>query len=1422
VAEGFRIASAYVVVSPDLDEFERDLKAKLDAATAGAEAKVRITGDNDGLNRVIEDSVDRLGALDGLEARARITGDNDGLMRSAREARDELDRLDGATARARLELEDADFRRQLAEDEAEARAFGNSSFHPLIAMATAGITAGIPGIGGAITGLGALGAAGGLAFSGISSAVQAAQQQSAGAGQAGAQLAATEFSNSVAISQAQQSVAQARQQAAHDAITAAQQIASAESQLTVTERDTAAQQVQALESVTAAHHQVGQAEQTLTQAQYQLSQAYIQARQNIIALNDQLADQKLGVEGARLAVEQAELTQRQVDANALSTDLQRQQAALAVAQAKQQLTDATDQEKATQQQATAANKAGVDGSQQVIQAKNAEAQAQYALAQAQQAYRDSQSALTRTELDDAAQVRAAQQQVAQARQQAAYQQQADAQRVSQAEQNLSDTIRQQQLQMAAAGGAAATLTASMAGLSPEAQRATFEILAMRGSLHQLEDTAQAAVLPGFTVLLEGVQSILPEVNAGIAVFGQEIGNTFAQAGQAMQTSGFKSELTGLIENGIAFDTTIVPGVEHLASALLDAGSQKGAVDGLASGIRGIEDGLTGVVTAVTPFEAGVGEVLSSVGVVADAVGKPLGTLAGVIGEGLSPALHALDPVILQVGDDLVMVFSAARPVLDETGQIIADLAPGASIFASVLTGTLVGALDVVGVALKPIDAFASSGFGKVVAGEVGLAVTALGAWKLANSALGLGTLVDGVKGAYQWVRDFQVATEGATLAEKGMLAGELAFEAINPFVWAGIAAVGVTALGIAILSAKDRTQDYINELTQADHATGFNIAGYEHLAAQLHQAAQAQDEHTAALYRAGAAGKASAGVTAVSTTRTHELTSAQVEAQAEADRLTGALGTLEQRYGLTSIQAEQLATAAGVQAKTLADGGSAAGAAMQKIEAYADANLRAHDPVAKTNQDFATLANNALTASSRTNALDDAFQSLVGNFVSSEQTRLQVNQDLLTLASNAGQAGASLGGTNQASITLGESFYQTINDIDQHARAMVNDGDSAQQVRDYLAQATAKLGPYAKGSQAATQAIQDMTRYVDGLTQSLTQMPKAEKTAITVTGVGDWTIVNNRNPNSGPGGGHQLTRATGGPIHGPGGPTADRIPLWGSDGEFMMSAAAVDRYGEPLFEALNAQRLAAGGPVTGSYKGSVQGLPAWDAKELQATTNAIAGGVAAAFAASASTQSVNAPGTVRDWISQGMRIAGRSGADWTDGLTIIAMGESGGSQSVVNTTDINARNGTPSGGLMQFIQPTFARYAMPGYQVWMNPVDQVVADAWDRGYINERYGGIDNVPGVIAVRKGLPYVGYDGGGWLPPGLPFNATGRPEAVLTPDESAALVTMARHIDAQGTGGAGGSTVIHNDLHFHGPQMPGPELMEEIYRKLALAAG
>lgn len=51
--------------------------------------------------------------------------------------------------------------------------------------------------------------------------------------------------------------------------------------------------------------------------------------------------------------------------------------------------------------------------------------------------------------------------------------------------------------------------------------------------------------------------------------------------------------------------------------------------------------------------------------------------------------------------------------------------------------------------------------------------------------------------------------------------------------------------------------------------------------------------------------------------------------------------------------------------------------------------------------------------------------------------------------------------------------------------------------------------------------------------------------------------------------------AGGGPVVGPGGPTADKVLLWGSNGEFMQRAAAVRKYGLAFMHALNRGAISA-------------------------------------------------------------------------------------------------------------------------------------------------------------------------------------------------------------------------------------------------------
>lgn len=121
------------------------------------------------------------------------------------------------------------------------------------------------------------------------------------------------------------------------------------------------------------------------------------------------------------------------------------------------------------------------------------------------------------------------------------------------------------------------------------------------------------------------------------------------------------------------------------------------------------------------------------------------------------------------------------------------------------------------------------------------------------------------------------------------------------------------------------------------------------------------------------------------------------------------------------------------------------------------------------------------------------------------------------------------------------------------------------------------------------------------------------------------------------------------------------------------------------------------------------------------------------------------PSEVGRWTAEAMRLTGVHGKNWSSGLAIIEYGESNDNQLVAPSQpgydcDSNCLAGTPSEGIVQTIQATMNQYHQRGTSHNMlNPVADISASI---NYINAKYGGISNVPGVISVRSGGHYVGY--------------------------------------------------------------------------------
>ncbi|MFG1789922.1 transglycosylase SLT domain-containing protein [Nocardia sp. NPDC049149] len=118
-------------------------------------------------------------------------------------------------------------------------------------------------------------------------------------------------------------------------------------------------------------------------------------------------------------------------------------------------------------------------------------------------------------------------------------------------------------------------------------------------------------------------------------------------------------------------------------------------------------------------------------------------------------------------------------------------------------------------------------------------------------------------------------------------------------------------------------------------------------------------------------------------------------------------------------------------------------------------------------------------------------------------------------------------------------------------------------------------------------------------------------------------------------------------------------------------------------------------------------------------------------------------GDMAKWIAEAKQKLIEMGYDPKDiderAIAMIIEHESAGNPYAENRWDSNWEAGHPSKGLMQTIDSTFNAYKAPGHDDIWNPVDNIIAGV---RYSIDRYGSVNNVPGVVAVGQGRAYQGY--------------------------------------------------------------------------------
>lgn len=340
--------------------------------------------------------------------------------------------------------------------------------------------------------------------------------------------------------------------------------------------------------------------------------------------------------------------------------------------------------------------------------------------------------------------------------------------------------------------------------------------------------------------------------------------------------------------------------------------------------------------------------------------------------------------------------------------------------------------------------------------------------------------------------------------------------------------------------------------------------------------------------------------------------------------------------------------------------------------------------------------------------------------------------------------------------------------------------DGAVALFQWFADLPAKIGAW------ITSAAEDFVAWgkgiIDGIVEGILSVPNAIWNAIVESatgGAGDFGSDYWANLLGGAGGGVLGGGAGGGVLPGYS-PGVDSVPTMLSPGEGVMVPEFVRAVGPAWVYAMN--RAARRGRGVG---GRILGMPQFAAggvlgmamgKQLfnnphildllqVAGTGYLASRrpVPVAYNASAGTEQW------RGLALQALAMTGQSPLS-VDALLFQMQTESGGNPNAINLWDINAQRGTPSIGLMQVIGPTFAAYAMPGFNSNIyDPLSNILASI---RYAIDRYGSLG------AAYRG---VAYDSGGWLPPGgSGVNLLNRPEAVLTPAQSAAYVRHAQALE------------------------------------------
>jgi hypothetical protein len=253
-------------------------------------------------------------------------------------------------------------------------------------------------------------------------------------------------------------------------------------------------------------------------------------------------------------------------------------------------------------------------------------------------------------------------------------------------------------------------------------------------------------------------------------------------------------------------------------------------------------------------------------------------------------------------------------------------------------------------------------------------------------------------------------------------------------------------------------------------------------------------------------------------------------------------------------------------------------------------------------QAFSSMGDQSLTAADRVDMLTTSLDNLIDPMLNLGAAHDAFKKGLNDISSSLSKNSKTLVGNSDAAIQNRDAIRGQVTNLKTWIEAQAKSGASAKTMSASLKagrQAIIDQGKAAGLNAGQIQHMIDTMRLTPKLIKTLFQA----ETAQALTGIaavdaainGIDRVVNvhvnvTRNTNA------LLAdvntpkkHATGGPIVGPGGPRDDLIPALLSNGEYVMSAAAVARHGRSMFDALNVPHFASGGPVAATGGGASDG-----------------------------------------------------------------------------------------------------------------------------------------------------------------------------------------------------------------------------------------